>query len=114
MPVPARCRHDQELLKLSQLLHVPDSWRLLQLTAERALTARDPAAAARACRHLVSGAHTSAWDICRQVAECDAYTDFTDRSVLRENIWLALLFFSLEYLHKFKARLGHAFYRLEV
>ena len=70
-------------MRLSQLLNVPDGWRLLRLTAERALKANDPAAAARACRHLVSGEHTSAWDVCRQVAECDAYRNFDDRLVCR-------------------------------
>ncbi|XP_043241723.1 neuroblastoma-amplified sequence-like [Amphibalanus amphitrite] len=84
---PDAYRHDQELLKLAELLHVPDSWRLLQLTAERALAAGDPAAAARACRHLMDGGHTTAWDVCRQVAEFDGYRNFDDR--------LALLSFSL-------------------
>ncbi|XP_037073192.1 neuroblastoma-amplified sequence-like, partial [Pollicipes pollicipes] len=84
---PDAYRSDQDLLTLSRLLHVPDGWRLLRLIAERALKAADPAAASRACRHLVVGEHTSAWDVCQRVAECDDYADIDDR--------LELLSFSL-------------------
>ena len=69
-------------MRLSRLLHVPDSWRLLQLLAERALLAADPEAAARVARHLVDGEHTSAWHVCQQVAERDDFHDLDARSAM--------------------------------